>query len=155
VELTVAFVVFAILAGLGVVAIQAQLSRTDAALSAQSIDRVVQAQVSYASVYGTYAYGVGGDDGDLQQRLPETVTRSLTLTHGTSQDPDQVSVAVGSEQTLVVAARLPDGACTWRVLPVVTALGADELASVDVERSSAVTCQAALLLPAGELPVWQ
>lgn len=125
------------------------LVRNDRGQADLAIDRVVQAQVGHAAVHGLYAYSASGDDSELAGKLPESLSRDLTLTHGMSTSPNVVSLAVGTEQTLVVAIQLADRSCRWRVTPSFASGGPSPQ---DVRtRDKTVVCDASQLLPGTEV----
>lgn len=151
VEFAVALIVASILAVAAVLLVNATLDRADPVLADTTIQRVVAAQVTHAAAFGTYAYGSGGSDAQLADALPESLARDVTLTHGESTGTDVVSIAVGDQQTLVVAVQLPDASCRWRTVPAITG---DVEAQV-TEQDPGVICVAADLLPPGETPAWE
>lgn len=147
--ITVSVIISVLLAG-SVISANAVFSRSNVSLIDGRFDRVVQAQTSQASVRGAYMWGDDADDLQLQAEMPESLVRDLDLTHGTSTDANTISVAVGAQGTLALAARTRDGTCRWRT---VSAPG-----SADPTRqgtADGVRCRADNLLPAGEPAAWE
>jgi prepilin-type N-terminal cleavage/methylation domain-containing protein len=149
IELTAALVVASVLLGGSAYAIQRMLDRTDERLADMAIERVVQAQVARSAATGAYAWGLDGDDEDLRRQLPEAMLRDLEVTHGTSTDLESASIAVGTNGTLAVSVRLPNGACRWWNVPAPSPDPSRTLGTAPNFR-----CEAAQLLPAGEPPMW-
>lgn len=148
VEMVIAVVLVGAVIAAAAVGTSAVTSRADTQLADTALDRVVHAQASQAMARGGYVWGQDGDDADLQARLPAGLTRDLDVVHGRSTAADQVSVAVGSAGTLVVAVALDDGECRYRRVTA-PADGGDQQQATTTAR-----CAAAGLLPAGETPAW-
>jgi prepilin-type N-terminal cleavage/methylation domain-containing protein len=161
VEVAVALLVFAMIAAAAAVTVRASLDRADQGLADATIDRVVTAQLSYASGRGAYAWGVGGDDDDLRSRLPEALARDVALTHDQSRRPDVASVAVGEQGTLTVAVALPNGRCRYRSVGAPSAQRSGSAAEAgtaladEPATSPRTRCVASQLLPSGETAIWE
>lgn len=149
-ELAVVLTVSMLLVGAVLAAFRAVMDQGDQVLADQTLDRVLHAQVAYATGHGRWAVSTSADDGVLATALPQ-LDHDLDLTHGRSTGVGSVSVAVGVDGTLVLAHQLADRSCRWLSVPSVTTPEAQTFGT----EAGPYTCRAASLLPAGEPAVWE
>lgn len=151
IEIVTALTMLAVFVALITFTATSMIRRQDAFLAERSLDRVASAQMSHALATGWYAYGAGGSSSDLASKMPRDLTRDLSLTHGEATDTRMVSVAVGQEGSLVLAAVTPERTCIARRYPAPTA---PEYTFEDVSVAADEACIASGLLPLEEPPAW-
>lgn len=101
VEMVVVLIILGILSTVGAYSLGAFSSNADASNAQASIKRVEVAEHDFAATYGTYSAWPA----DL------AAGQGLTLTDGASSSSTTVSLAVGADGNLGMAARAQGGAC--------------------------------------------
>lgn len=139
IEVVVIVLILGFLVGLFVYATQSWAVRDRAAAHAEAtLANVLAAQKDLAATYGVYST-LAGDLG--------FAGRHAQVSTAPSTGPEHVSVRVGVNGTLGLAALAEDGTCVlWQVAPLYDG-GAQETVAPP---GSSEPCTAALALPAGE-----
>lgn len=108
-EVVVVFVMLGIVAAFVVPTLRAVVDRGDRQYAAASVEQVRVAELGWAATDGRYT--------TVASNLPPL--RGLQVVTSSSAGPDQVSVAVGDDQSVGIAALAEDGTClaAWMTAP--------------------------------------
>ena len=139
-ELVITMVVVTTLAAVGTVGLSSVNNRQQRDVAKADVDMVAQAQLRFAALYDTFTDYPLDLTGYASVPKPITVATTPALTTRT------VSIALGSEGGLGLAARGTDGSCLFRYLPSLGTLGESEQWVAE----TGALCEGRAAFPAGE-----